>query len=217
MASGDDLAPGDGSEIVPATGFESLWRMQFGADVDGHRYTLEADVLGWAEECFLYRDGVQVAAATSPATFALAELASTPKHAAGAAGREHLSDARIEARIGWFGMRWAHVVTAEGEREMTPLKGSWEYRRAKLSAKHPVLAVIGLIVAAVLLIAALFLEVTQSVQWVTRADWFDAVSAWEYTAPVDLPLAANIGITLVGILAAAYCAINLRHRWLYSD
>lgn len=217
MASGDDLAPGDGSDLVPATGFDSLWRMQFGADVAGHRYTLEADVLGWDEECMLYRDGVQVAVGTSPATFPLAELASTPKHASGPAALEGVSDARIEARIGWFGMRRAHVVTAEGEREMTPLKGSWEYRRAKLSARHPVLATTGLVIAAVLLLVALSLELTQSVQWVTRADWFDAVSAWEYTAPVDLPLAANIGITLVGMLCAAYCAINLRHRWLYSD
>ncbi|AQP44399.1 hypothetical protein [Tessaracoccus flavus] len=114
-------------------------------------------------------------------------------------------------------MRRAHVVTAEGEREMTPLKGSWEYRRAKFSARQPALAVAGVVVAAILLLAALFLEVTQSVQWVTRAEWFDAVSRWEYTAPVDLPLAANVGITLLGILAAAYCAVNLRHRWLYSD
>jgi hypothetical protein len=238
-SSDDDLTPGDSSALSPARGLESLWRMQFAGDVDGHAYVLEADVLDWDEKCVLYRDGEQVAVAASPATFHLAELdnlrieapeeqPAVPRRALPATSPlaeaepvavspEHLSSARIEARIGWFGMRRAHIVDDAGVRELSPLKGSWEHRRSRWRARHPFLVALATVVALLLLVGALFLELTQSVQWVTRKDWFDAISGWDYTAPVDLPLPANIAVTLAGIFAALACVLSLRHRWISVD
>lgn len=182
-------------ELRIARGWESLWRMQFEALVDGHRYVLQADVLDWNDRCTLYKDGAKVGSRKSPATFKVG-------------GKR-----TIEARIGWFGMRRAHLVTPSGATPLAAVKGGWEYRRAFLRRRFPILMEGVYVVALMVLIVAVAIEATQSLMWVTRNDWWANLTSWTYTAPFDLPLAANIGLTVAGIAAALLCLLRLRRRW----
>lgn len=196
MTGGDEVIPGDGSELQPLTGFESLWRTQFTAEHDGHDYVLEADVLSSDEDIHLYRDGKQVATASNPATFPLDP------------------ETDIEAHIGWIGMRRVALVSPDGNHDLPPLAGTFEHRRAEFHHRHPILTGVLAGVALVVLVLSLLLEFTQSVQWITRKSWFEKISTWTYHAPIDLPLPINVLITLAGIAAAIWWILRLRHSWI---
>lgn len=201
------VEPGDQSPLEVATGWHSIWRMQFEVPLDGHGFVLEADVLDWGENCYLYRDGVQVAAATSPARFALADhLPAPPKG-------EDPSSAVIEAEVGWVGMRRAHLLDGRAEQELAPLEGTWEYHRALRRRRHPRLSSAITAVTALVFLAALVVELLQSVDLVTHSDWFAGISSWRFTSPWDLSLTANILITLLGAAALVVTALRLRRVW----
>lgn len=181
--------------------------MQFQTSVGGDEYVLEADVLDWHERCLLYRNGVQIAKATSPAQFDL-DVLSPHSDATGAT---------IEAQIGWYGMRRAHVVTRSGEHELSPVRGTWEHARARFAKRMTGLYWFVAILAAVVLLAVIAVEGMQSLQWVTRSEWFAGLSDWRFTSPVNLPLPANILITLAGVAALVELIFRSRHRWLLNE
>ncbi|NLE97252.1 MAG: hypothetical protein GX596_04605 [Propionibacterium sp.] len=205
------VEPGDESRLEAASGWHSIWRMQFVAEVEGHEFVLEADVLDSGDHSYLYRDGIQVAVGTGPTRFALADHLPAP------ARGEVASSAVIESRIGWIGMRRAHLLDGDVERPLAPLPGTWEAGRTRRRRRWPALAPVVTSLVLLVLVAALVIEGAQSLQWVTRSEWFSGISGWRFQAPWDLPLTANIVITLVGIAALAIGALRLRRTWLQSE
>lgn len=71
-------SPGDGSALRRVSGLQWLWRGQFVSEVAGVEYAVDVDFFDLDEKCRLYRDGIQVAMAPSPARF---ESRSLPAHA----------------------------------------------------------------------------------------------------------------------------------------
>ncbi len=173
-----------------------MWRPQLVADVSGHTYVLEADVLAWEERCHLYRDGELADSQPSPASFPLDEQLT------------------LEARIGWCGLRRAHLMGPSGASPLRPLDGTWEHARQQFERRRPGLSVLLAVASWLVLAGVLVVEGLQSVQWVTRKAWFDALSSWDFLAPVSLPLTANIALTLLGLAALLERVLRLRHRWL---
>lgn len=112
-------SPGDGSALRRVSGLQWLWRGQFVSEVAGVEYAVDVDFLDLDEKCRLYRDGIQVAVAPSPARFEIPESAGTC----------------IEAAMSTYGMKRAHVVDARGARLMTPAHGTAEAWRQRLAER----------------------------------------------------------------------------------
>ncbi|ACV05355.1 hypothetical protein I6I18_12560 [Kytococcus sedentarius] len=63
------VTEGDGSELTPVTGWQSLWRGQYLTTTHGHEYALDVDFFDVGEKLHLYRDGRQVAVGRTQAVF----------------------------------------------------------------------------------------------------------------------------------------------------
>lgn len=198
------LEPGDGSRLAPPSGLGSVSTAQFETTHGGRHWALSADLLGWDERCHLYLDGREVAVGSSSVEFPLGQYAPGV-------------DGVIEARVGWWGMQRAHLVTADGSRQLDPSPGTLEHGRAEFARTQPVLSALVAALSWTVLVVALVVEGMQSLHWITRADWFQALTTWQFTSPIELPLGANIAITLLGTGAAVERALRLRHHWLLDD
>lgn len=203
---GSKVEPGDGSRLTPVTGWQWLWRGQFVTSHGGAEYAIDVDYFDWKESCDLYRDGVQVARAGSPATFPLSDEASAVD-----------DGSRIEATMSWYGMSRAHLVTPSGEVQLEPAHGTAEAWRASLDEERPGLSRLLAAASLVVLLVALALEVPQLLQMLTSAGWWGAVSDWRFTSPVSLPAWVNTVLTIGGVLAGLERALRLRHHWLLDD
>lgn len=200
--------PGDGSGLRPVSGMQWTWRGQFVTEVDGHEYAVDTDFFDLAERMLLYRDGVQVARAASPATFVLAALPDAPEHA---------EDTRIEAAMSLYGMKRAHVVTGSGERQLAPAPGTAEAWRARFERDRPGLSRLLAVLSFTILALALVLELPQLLEWVTSSGWWQAVSDWTFTSPVTLSAPANTAMTTAGVAAGLERALRVRHQWWLDD
>lgn len=196
--------PGDGSHLKPYRWWEPVWRSLLTAtlpDDDGteHSYAVDVDFfeLTWDLDtrARLYRDGVQVAVAATPAVF-------------------ELHGARIEVATSLYGLTRAHVVTPhQGERAMAPHPRSGEGRRAALAARHPVLSqVIGGTAIAVLLVS-LAAAIPAILELITGWDVV-AERVGTYVSPVDLPSWVATSLVVAAIAAAIERALTLRNHWL---
>ncbi|MFF2729757.1 hypothetical protein ACFVS9_17905 [Streptomyces sp. NPDC058008] len=120
----------------------------------------------------------------------------------------------VEVRLSNFGLRRCHYVTAEGtEHLLVPDGGSAEGRRARLDRAHPALSRgIGALSLAVLLVALVLLA-TQLAEQLTGVPVV-AERLGAFTAPVRLPAAGNLALTLVTLAAGTERALRLRYSRL---
>ncbi|MFC7431556.1 MULTISPECIES: hypothetical protein [unclassified Agrococcus] len=184
--------PGDGRPLRPMRHIQFLWRTQLGIDHAGSRWVVEQDGGDLEERIELYRDGVQVARATSPARF-------------------EVPDGRIEARIVSGQVRRARLVTAAGATRMTPERGTAEHGRARLAERFPVAS--GIVAAAsfTIVVVAAILELPQLLQVVTHVEIVREHLGWTFTSPIRLSAAANTVITVAGVVASVERGWRFRH------
>ncbi|WP_374928128.1 hypothetical protein [Kytococcus sedentarius] len=216
------VKPGDGSELAPVTGLQSLWRGQYLTTVQGHEYALDVDFFDAGEKLHLYRDGRQVAMGRTKVAFVLDDLPGD--EAAGGVTPAVIDDRparertpRIEAAMSLYGMKRAHLVTDAGEQLMTPAPGTGEAWRSQFAERHPTASrVVGALSLAVLLVA-LGLELPQLLQAFTRADWWQSLTGWTFRSPIELPTQVNIGLTVAGVLAGLERALRMQHNALLDE
>ncbi|MDO5535492.1 MAG: hypothetical protein Q4F65_12695 [Propionibacteriaceae bacterium] len=195
------IKPGDGSELKPVTGLQWLWRGQFETEVDGHTYSVDVDYFDLAERSRLYRDGVQVAVGTGATRFAL----------------DDVEDTHIETKMSTYGMSRAHVVSPHGEEQMRPAPGTMEAWRADLHRDHRGLSLALGAVSWIVLVVALVIEVPQLLETLSNSGWWPHLTDWRPTAPITLPPAANIALTVAGVVAGLERALRLKHNWLLDE
>jgi len=118
------------------SGWDIVVRGRFETSHGGHRWVIDLNYFDFGERIALYRDNELVAEEKSPATFDLGD------------------GAAIEARMGVFGMRSAHLL-ADGNRTMlTPVHGTAEAWRLGLEQDRPALSrAVGIVSWAVLVLA----------------------------------------------------------------
>lgn len=198
------VKPGDGSHLTSYRWWEPVWRSLLTTTLlegDGthHSYAVDIDFfdLTWDLDtrARLYRDGVQVAVAPTPAVF-------------------EVHGVRIEVATSMYGLTRAHVVAPhQGERALTPHPRSGEGRRAALAAKRPVLSqIIGGAAIAVLLVS-LAAAIPAILELITSWDVI-AEYVGTYVSPVDLPSWVATPLVVAAIAAAIERALTLRNHWL---
>ncbi|WP_137754710.1 hypothetical protein [Agrococcus sp. SGAir0287] len=184
--------PGDGRALRPMRHVQFLWRTQLGIDHDGSRWVVEQDSADGEERIELYRDGVQVAKATSPARF-------------------ELPGARIEARIASGRVRRARLVTSSGARRMTPERGTAEHGRARFAERFPVASAVVAAVSFTIVVGAAILELPQLVELVTNLEPVRDRLGWSFVSPIRLPADWNVGITIAGVVASIERGWRFKH------
>ena len=209
---------GDGSELTPVTGWQSLWRGQYLTTTHGHEYALDVDFFDVGEKLHLYRDGRQVAVGRTQAVFVLDELPGQDETEAVTDERPaRKRTPRIEAAMSMYGMKRAHLVTDAGEQLMTPAPGTGEAWRSSFAQRHPTASwALGAFSLTVLLVA-LGLELPQLLQAVTRADWWQELTGWTFRSPIELPKQVNTGLSLAGVLAGLERALRMQHNALLDE
>jgi hypothetical protein len=184
--------PGDGTALRPMRHVQLLWKTQLGIDHAGSRWVVESNHGDGEERIDLYRDGVQVATATSPARFAV-------------------PDGRIEARITMGQVRRARLVTPAGRVRMDPEPGTAEHARARFAQRFPVASGVVAAVSLVVVLAAAILELPQLVQTVTHVEVVERWIGWSFDAPVMLPAWANVAMLVAAAVASAERGLRFRH------
>lgn len=169
-----------------------LWRTQLGIDHAGSRWVVEQDSADGEERIELYRDGVQVAKATSPARF-------------------DVPDGRIEAKIVSGQVRRARLVTAAGTQRMAPERGTAEHGRARFAERFPVASGVVAAVSLTIVIGAAILELPQLLQVITHVEIVREHLGWTFTSPIQLPAAWNVGITVAGVAASIERGWRFQH------
>ncbi|MET7406440.1 hypothetical protein [Streptomyces parvulus] len=199
------VEPGDGRELKRFRWWQLPFRALFYLRLpngDGGSSVYAVDVRHgksddsgrvWAH---LYLDGRQHAASRLPAAFPV-------------------PGGVVEVRRSEFGLKRCHYVTDAGaEYQLVPDRDSAEGRRAHFDREHPVAGrVVGVLSAAVL-VAGLFLVVTQLAEQVTRPHEIARHVGGTFTAPVDLPAWANTAVGLVTVAASTERALRLRYHRL---
>ncbi|WP_265522405.1 hypothetical protein [Oerskovia flava] len=172
----------------PVRGIEALWRGAFGVEHGGHRWVVGVDFLDWDERVRLYRDGIPVDEQRTRASFELGD------------------GARLEARVGTYGMRYVRVVDDEGARDVAPLPGTAEAWRDRMDREHPDASRAADTLSWVVLAVALLTQVPQLLQLVTgllgHEPWF----------VLDLPPTVNTVLTVLGLAAALDRGLRRRHH-----
>jgi len=169
-----------------------LWRTQLGVDHAGSRWVVEQDAADGEERIELYRDGIQVAKATSPARF-------------------DVPGGRIDAKIVSGQVRRARLVTPEGTRRLTPERGTAEHGRARFAERFPVASGIVAAVSLTIVVGAAILELPQLLQVVTHTEIVRDWLGWSFTSPIRLTVAWNVGITIAGVVASIERGWRFKH------
>lgn len=188
--------PGDGSAWKPIGGFDRFWRSAYQASYAEHTWLIDVDFFDIDERVRLYRDGVQHQVGTSPVRF-------------------ELDDAWIDADMGTYGMKRAHLVTPTGANLLAPAPRTLEHSRLDLARRAPRLSRGVAVLAVLILIVALILQVPQLVDWVTHTEWFGRWSQWSFTSPWWLGGPVNVVVSVLAVLAALERGLSMRYsRWL---
>ncbi|MDO5494143.1 MAG: hypothetical protein Q4G64_00335 [bacterium] len=192
------IREGDGSPLKPLRWWQLAYRSLFSLEIpaeDGstHTYTVDIDYLDWDGR--LYRDGIQHAVATLPATF--------PVEGGG-----------IEVALSTFGTRRVHYVLTSGEEhQLQPHPKSAEGRRASFDRRHPLASrLIGWAAIAILILGLVVLA-PQLLEVITRMDWV-AENIGTFTSPIQLNPALNTALTAASVAAGIERALMFRNHWL---
>lgn len=169
-----------------------LWRTQLGIDHAGSRWVVEQDFGDGEERIELYRDGVQVAKATSPARF-------------------DVPDGRIEAKIVSGQVRRARLVTPAGTHPMAPERGTAEHGRARFAERFPVFSAIVAAISLAIVVGAAILELPQLLQVVTHVEIVRDWLGWSFVSPIRLPVEWNVPITVAGVVASIERGWRFQH------
>ena len=184
--------PGDGSLLAPVRWWHPIYRSVMGTEHGGARWDVDVDFFDPDEKVRLYRDGRQHLVQRGRSRFELDD------------------GARIEATIGTYGFKRAHLVLPDGqERQLEPATGTAERWRADLEERNPGVSRLLDRVSWTVLVAALVIQLPQLVQLVANlTGWFT------FTAPLTLSGSHNTALTIAGALAALERALRLRNHWL---
>lgn len=186
---------GDGSTLAAVGQAAPLWRTVMGTEHGGARYDIEVDLWDPSERVRLYRDGVQHRVQASPARFELGD------------------GARIEVAYSTFGLKRAHLVTADGAtRMLEPAPGTGERWRADLDRDRPGLSRAIAVVSWTVLVVALLVELPQLAE--QAAQW---TGLFEFTSAVSAPRWVNILLTVSGVMAGIERALRLRYNVLIDE
>ena len=197
------VKPGDGSRLRPYRWWEPFWRSLMTITLPdergaAHAYAVDVDFfdLTWDLDtrARLYRDGREVAVASTPAVF-------------------EVPGGRIEVATSLYGLTRAHLVEDGRERSLTPHPRSGEGWRAALAARRPVLSQIVGGVAIAILVVSLAVSVPQLLAWVSEWEVV-AETLGTVEAPFSLPSWVASTLTVAAIAAAVERALALRNHWL---
>lgn len=183
---------GDGRALRPMRHVQFLWRTQLGIDHAGSRWVVEQDFGDGEERIDLFRDGIHVAKATSPARF-------------------DVPDGRIEAKIVSGQVRRARLVTPAGTQRMTPERGTAEHGRARFAERFPVASGVVAAISFTIVVGAAILELPQLLQVVTNVEIVRDWLGWSFTSPIRLPVEWNIPITVAGVVASIERGWRFKH------
>jgi hypothetical protein len=196
------VKPGDGRPLPPYRYWQLLSRSLFSiehAEPSGETHTYTVDVrffdFDFDYKARLYRDDVQHAVATLPATFAV-------------------PGGVIEVAASTYGLKRVHLVLDSGEeRQLRAGRRTAEYWRARLAQRRPRLSKwIGRAAIAVLVIS-LILVIPQAVEFVSGIPVV-ADRVGSFSSPVTLPSWLNGTVFVAGVIAGIERALTLRNHWL---
>ncbi|MFD0052456.1 hypothetical protein ACFVHR_01890 [Streptomyces sp. NPDC127168] len=199
------VRPGDGRALkrfrwwqLP---FRALFYLRLPND-GGGRSVYAVDVRHWKSDdsgrvsAQLYLDGRQHAESKLPAAFPV-------------------PGGVVEVRRSEFGLKRCHYVTDDGtEYQLVPDRDSAEGRRAHFDREHPVVSRAVGFLSAVVLLAGLFLVLTQLAEQLTRPEEIARHVGGTFTAPVDLSAWGNTVVGLVTVTASTERALRLRYSRL---
>ncbi|SDO49685.1 hypothetical protein SAMN04487848_1172 [Microbacterium sp. ru370.1] len=195
---------GDGRPLAPFRWWQVLSRSQLSIsipDADGSTpvYTVDVRQLGDGADgvvrARLYRDGALSAVSRLPARFAV-------------------PGGHIEVAAGTYGLRRCHLVPAVGpKRQLTPHPRSAEGRRASFDRDHPRASRVVGILSLVLVVGGVGIAVPQLLETLSQLPVI-VENVGTFTAPLRLPPAVNVGVTVVVALGSVERALRLRSSWL---
>lgn len=200
------VKPGDGHALKPYRWWQPLSRALFHIrlpDEYGRKELWSVSVGFWGEDdgqtwAQLYRDGVHVAKATTPAELPV-------------------SGGRIEVAASSFGLKRCHFVGADGTvRQLAPDPRSAEGWRARLDRRRPALSRTIGVVSVLILLVALVLGVPQLIEQITRIPPV-AERIGTFESPITLPAWANTGLVVAAFVASVERALRLRYNWLLDS
>lgn len=192
---------GDGDVAAAAGGAGAAGAEQAGAgEADAgeagaqqHQYAVNVDYTDW--KIYLYRDGLQHAKADSPAVFPV-------------------PGGYIEAATSLYGMRTIDFVAEDESRtQLTPARGTGEWRRARFAHRHPGASRVIGGAAVVILLTALVVLIPQLAAQISQVDWV-AQNIGSFSSPLELSSGWNTALTVAGLAAAIERALSLRNHWL---
>lgn len=180
------------SELRPVKRWDWIWRGVFETDHDGSRWVVDVDLFDLRERVRLYRDGRLVESARAPALIAIDE------------------DARIEADLSLYGMKYVRLVHADGAHPipLRPCPGTAEAWRARFEHQHPAASRVVAAASWTVLAVALLTQLPELVDLVAGPRGYSVPT-------LELPGWANASITAAGVLAGLERALRLKHNpWL---
>lgn len=196
---------GNGEPLPPLRWWQVATRSLFQIDLTDPgttltaSYTVDVNHLGdrddGAVRARLYRDGRLLALSSLPTRFSV-------------------PGGHIEVAVGTFGLRRCHFVPATGEaRQLTPLPGSAEGRRARLAAERPGLSRTIGTTSTLVVLAGVGLAVPQLLEGITAIPPVEqAVGAFELA--IEIPLVVNIAAGVATVAGSIERALRLRSNWL---
>jgi hypothetical protein len=213
------VRPGNGSRLAPFKVWQLFNRTVFFIELGDERtddhgiYAVDVRYLADEEEkptkdakanakalrknppAALYRDGIQVARSSLPATFAVPEGV-------------------IEVAVSMYGLSRMHFVPDSGEAQtLQPHKRSPEGLRARFGMRYPKASRLVGFAAIVILIVGLIVGIPAGLEMLTQIEPI-AERFGTFTSPIALPVWLNTTLLIVGIAAAVERALTLRNNWL---
>lgn len=196
------IKAGDGGALPPYRFWQplsrSLFYLRMRDDDRTVEYAVNVDFFHlWSVDyrAELYRDGIQIATSTLPATLPV-------------------PGGHVSVAAGTLGLTRMHYVTDDGdERPLTPHPRSAEGLRSRFGRRFPVADRFVGAVAVVVLVAGLVVLAPQLLDWITDITWVSE-HIGDFTTPISLPPWADTALVVGGIVAGLERALTLRNHWL---
>jgi len=160
-------------------------------DHDGHRYRVELRLMAAGRNVTLYRDGAEVARASTPARF-------------------DISGGVIEVDASEHGFNRAILRHHGATTRMRPAAGTWEAARERWHREHPTASRAVASAATVIVMLSLVVALMELLELVTAIPALSAMLGWSFTSPIDLPPVAVVIIGVVAGAAALERALRMR-------